>query len=171
LRRQIFAVKVAATVRGRMSPRVNDFLGGNIMAHQSNRPLSPHLQIWRWGPAMLVSILHRVSGSALAFGGTLLLLWWLVAAAGGPESYASFIDCMMADDGNKWQLGGFNLIPLFVLVGLSWSFFQHLGSGLRHFVLDIGAGYELQTNRMWSIAVIVGALLATIALWASILTR
>lgn len=141
------------------------------MARNSNRPLSPHLQIWRWGPAMLISILHRATGSILAIGGGVMLVAWLAAIAGGADSYAKFIDCMMADEGNTLQVGGFNIIPFIVLFGISWAFFQHLGSGLRHLVLDIGAGYELQTNRMWSITVIVAAALATIALWALILTR
>ena len=56
------------------------------------RPLSPHLEIWRWGPAMLVSILHRITGNGLAFAGLGLLLWWVSALAGGPESYQTFLD-------------------------------------------------------------------------------
>jgi len=55
------------------------------------------------------------------------------------------------------------------MVGLTWSFFQHLGSGLRHFVLDIGAGYELKSNKAWSIMLPVLAIVATAALWLSIL--
>ncbi len=58
-----------------------------------------------------------------------------------------------------------------MLFGISWAFFQHLGSGLRHLVLDTGAGYELKTNRFWSIAVMLGGIAATIALWALILAR
>ena len=91
-----------------------------------NRPLSPHLQIWRWGPAMLVSILHRVTGSGLSLVGLAVLLYWLGALASGPEAYAQFLRCM-----------GHPLGQL-VLVGLTWAFFQHLFSGLRHFVLDTG---------------------------------
>src|SRR5512140_725757 len=55
-----------------------------------NRPLSPHLQIWRWGPAMLVSILHRVTGGGLSVVGLAVLLWWLGALVSGPEAYATF---------------------------------------------------------------------------------
>jgi succinate dehydrogenase / fumarate reductase cytochrome b subunit len=58
-----------------------------------------------------------------------------------------------------------------VLVGLSWAFFTHLMSGLRHFVMDIGAGYELKTNRMWSIAAPVIALVLTAGFWALMLTK
>ncbi len=131
------------------------------MAHASNRPksrpLSPHLTIWRWGPHMAISILHRVTGSGLAIVGAIGLLWWLVAAASGPEAYARFTECA-----TSWY--GYA-----VLVGLTWAFFQHLGSGLRHFVLDIGAGYELKSNKAWSIFLPVLSIVATATLWLSIL--
>ena len=133
------------------------------MSRNPSRPLSPHLQIWRWGPHMLVSILHRVTGTALAIGGGLLLTWWLAAAASGPAYYAVFVDLMTQDE------GGLNWLPALVLIGLTWSFFQHLFTGLRHFVLDTGAGYELRTNKFWSLMTIVGSIAATVAVWASIL--
>ena len=122
----------------------------------ANRPLSPHLQIWRWGPAMFVSILHRVTGNGLAVVGVLVLLWWLGALASGPEYYATFQELITSPLGYV------------VLVGLSWAFFTHLMSGLRHFVLDIGAGYELDRNRLWSILSPVLAILLTAAFWAAI---
>ncbi|MCB2046455.1 MAG: succinate dehydrogenase, cytochrome b556 subunit [Novosphingobium sp.] len=122
----------------------------------ANRPLSPHLQIWRWGPAMFVSILHRVTGNGLALVGLFVLLWWLGALASGPEYYATFQGLMTSPLGYV------------VLVGLSWAFFTHLMSGLRHFVLDIGAGYELDRNRLWSILSPVLAILLTAAFWAAI---
>ncbi|WP_285709507.1 succinate dehydrogenase, cytochrome b556 subunit [Erythrobacter oryzae] len=123
----------------------------------NQRPLSPHLEIWRWGPHMLVSILHRATGDGMALVGLGVLLWWLGSLASGPESYATF----------QWAMG--SPIGYLVLVGLSWAFFTHMMSGLRHFVLDIGAGYELDTNRMWSIASPVIAILLTAAFWAVIL--
>ncbi len=123
------------------------------------RPLSPHLQVWRWGPHMLVSILHRVTGDGMALVGLGVLVWWLGALASGPAAYASFQGVMGSPLG------------MVVLVGLSWAFFTHLMSGLRHFVLDIGAGYELDTNRMWSIAAPVIAILLTAGFWALILLR
>lgn len=125
----------------------------------NQRPLSPHLQIWRWGPHMLVSILHRATGDGMAVVGLGVLVWWLGALAGGPEAYASFQGIMGSIPG------------MIVLVGLSWAFFTHMMSGLRHFVLDIGAGYELDTNRLWSIAAPVIAVVLTAAFWAVILTR
>ncbi|MEP4783479.1 MAG: succinate dehydrogenase, cytochrome b556 subunit, partial [Erythrobacter sp.] len=101
----------------------------------ANRPLSPHLTDglklhWKWGPAMFVSILHRATGDGMAVVGLGVLVWWLTALAGGAESYASFVDLATSPVGYV------------VLVGLSWAFFTHMMSGLRHFVLDIGAGYE-----------------------------
>ncbi|MBC2668052.1 succinate dehydrogenase, cytochrome b556 subunit [Novosphingobium piscinae] len=124
-----------------------------------NRPLSPHLQIWRWGPAMLVSILHRVTGAGLSLAGLGVLLYWLGALASGPEAYAQFVKCM----GHP--------VGLAVLVGLTWAFWQHTATGIRHYVLDIGAGYELETNARWSVLTIVFSILLTVATWALILAR
>jgi len=135
------------------------------MSRNAARPLSPHLTIWRWGPAMLVSILHRATGTAMATGGVVLLLWWLVAIAGGPESYGTFH--FLVIDGLPLT----NILARVVLVGLTWAFFQHLCSGLRHFVLDTGAGYELKTNKFWSTMTIVISIAATAAVWVPILVR
>ena len=125
----------------------------------ANRPLSPHLQIWKWGPHMLVSILHRVTGDGMALVGLGVLVWWLGALASGPDAYGHFSEIAASWPGQV------------VLIGLSWAFFTHLMSGLRHFVLDIGAGYELNTNRFWSIASPIIAILLTAGLWALILTK
>jgi succinate dehydrogenase / fumarate reductase, cytochrome b subunit len=123
------------------------------------RPLSPHLSIWRWGPAMAVSIFHRLAGNAMAFVGLPLLLWWVGSIASGPDAYAIFQEHVGA-----WY-------GLVVLVGLSWAFFQHMTSGLRHFVLDMGAGYELRTNQTWSWLVFVIGLALTALFWAVVLAR
>ena len=127
------------------------------MATTRPRPLSPHLTIWRWGPNMTVSILHRATGVALSIGGLAVLTWWLLAVAEGPDAYAGF------------SAAARHPIGIIVLVGLTWSFFQHLFSGLRHLVLDIGAGYELRTNRFWSIMTLAGSVVLTIALWVWII--
>ena len=129
------------------------------MAATKNRPIAPHLQVWRWGPAMLVSILHRVSGDGLALVGLGVLIWWLASLAGGPEAYAGFVAHASAWYGKV------------VLVGLTWAFFNHMSSGIRHFVLDIGAGYELKNNAAWSVATPLLALAATVATWAVILLK
>jgi len=122
----------------------------------ATRPLSPHLTIWKWGPHMLVSILHRVSGDGLAFVGLPVLLWWLGALASGPEAYQTF----------TWAATS---IPGYVvLVGLSWAFFNHLCSGIRHFFLDAGAGYELDTNKAWSVISVIAGIMLTAAFWAAL---
>ena len=142
----------------------------------ANRPLSPHLQIWKWGPHMLVSILHRVTGDGLALVGLGVLLWWLGALASGPAAYESFAGWMWADLGAlEWSGIGTILASLvkivlkLVMIGLSWAFFNHLVSGLRHFVLDIGAGFELDTNRAWSIASPILGVILTAGFWALLL--
>jgi succinate dehydrogenase / fumarate reductase cytochrome b subunit len=123
------------------------------MATDHPRPLSPHLTVWRWGPHMLVSILHRMTGAALAFAGLAILVWWLMAIAGGPDAYAKF--AMAA----KHPLG------LIVLVGLTWAFFQHLLSGVRHLVMDTGTGFELETNKRFAVLTLAGSLLLTLLVW------
>jgi succinate dehydrogenase / fumarate reductase cytochrome b subunit len=126
------------------------------MARTTSRPLSPHLTIWKWGPHMAISILHRVTGNGLATVGIMGVVWWLMAAAIGPEAYATFVKCATSPLG------------YLVMIGISWFFFQHMMSGLRHFVLDMGAGYELNTNKTWSLVIPVLSTLATVALWATI---
>lgn len=125
----------------------------------AERPLSPHLSIWRWGPHMLVSILHRISGDAMALIGLPVLLWWLGALASGPEAYEAFASAATSPLGYV------------VLVGLSWALFNHLSSGIRHFVLDMGAGYELGVNKAGSIASVASGVLLTAAFWAALLLR
>lgn len=102
---------------------------------------------------MAVSIFHRVSGDGLAVVGGLSLIWWLAAAASGAQAFEYF---------QSWATSIWGII---IGVGLTWAFFQHMLSGVRHLVLDTGAGYELKTNKMWSIMVFVGALLATGFVW------
>lgn len=136
------------------------------MAGASSRPLSPHLSIWKWGPHMLVSILHRVSGDGMAIVGGVLFTWWLVAAASGPAAYADFLYyAVAAAPGDPIGIA-INWIALVVGVGLTWAFFEHALSGIRHFVLDIGAGYALKTNRTWSIVIVALAPVLTAATWA-----
>jgi succinate dehydrogenase / fumarate reductase cytochrome b subunit len=134
------------------------------MARNPGRPLSPHLTVWKWGPHMLVSILHRATGSALAIGGGVLLTWWLVALAGGGASYARFVDLMTAD-----KSGRLNWLPALILIGLTWSFLQHLCSGMRHLLLDTGAGYELKANKTGAMATIAVSVVLTALIWGTIL--
>jgi succinate dehydrogenase / fumarate reductase, cytochrome b subunit len=123
------------------------------MNSTAERPLSPHLTIWKWGPGMTVSILHRITGGALTVVGLAVLAWWLTAIAGGDAAYANFTKIAQSPVG------------MIVLVGLTWAFWQHLLSGVRHLVLDTGAGYELKVNRFWAVMTLVGSLLATAVTW------
>ena len=123
------------------------------MSRNPDRPLSPHLTIWRWGPGMLVSILHRITGSGLAVVGLAVLTWWLWALADGPEAYLSF-----SGHASRWY-------GLVVLVGLTWAFWQHLLSGIRHLVMDIGAGLELRINKLFAVLTVAGALFLTALTW------
>jgi succinate dehydrogenase / fumarate reductase cytochrome b subunit len=108
---------------------------------------------------MLVSILHRVTGAGMAVVAGLGFIWWLVAAASGPEAYAGFLTVA-----TSW-------FGYLVAIGLTWAFFQHMFSALRHFVLDIGAGYDLKTNKMAALATMVGSVLVTLLIWGPILAR
>lgn len=139
------------------------------MAPNSNRPLSPHLQVYKWGPHMLISILHRVAGDGMAVVGALVFLWWLGAAAAGPEAYSNFVHCIWKQEAAG--LSVWNWLGRIVLIGLSWAFFQHAASGLRHLLLDTGAGYELTTNRLWSLVVAIVPSVLTAALWFFIFYR
>ena len=123
------------------------------MSSPHARPLSPHLTVYKWGPHMLVSILHRVTGAGLATVGAAALGWWLVAAASGPDAYKDF---------QGWATSWYGIA---LGVGLTWAFFQHLLSGLRHLVMDIGAGFEIERNKFWATMTLAGALLLTAGLW------
>jgi succinate dehydrogenase / fumarate reductase cytochrome b subunit len=106
---------------------------------------------------MIVSILHRATGIALSIAGLALLTWWLTALAQGEEAYATF------------SRAAHSPVGLVILVGLTWSFFQHLLSGIRHLVMDSGAAFELRVNKTSAVLTIVGSLLLTALLWAWLL--
>lgn len=97
------------------------------------RPLSPHLQIYRWSWTMAMSIAHRVTGVAL-YGGTLLVAFWLIAAASGPAAY----DTAQAIAGS--------VLGRLVLFGYTFVLLHHMVGGLRHFIWDMGHGYDPQTR-------------------------
>lgn len=110
---------------------------------------------------MLVSILHRATGDGLAIGGGLLFTWWLASLAGGKESYEWFVSWFT---GEWWRILGY-----VIGVALTWSLFQHVMSGVRHFFLDAGAGYELKTNKMWSLATLAASVTLTALFWGVLL--
>ncbi|MEG3180993.1 succinate dehydrogenase, cytochrome b556 subunit [Sphingomonas sp. LT1P40] len=131
-------------------------------ARNTDRPLSPHLQVWKWGPHMLVSILHRVTGSGMATVGAAIFLWWLGALAAGETAYAGFLDLLTVESGAP------NIAGYILGIGLTLSFFQHMMTGIRHFFLDAGAGYELETNKRFAVLTMVVSVLLTAALWGYI---
>lgn len=115
----------------------------------AQRPLSPHLQIYRWPITMALSIAHRATGIALA-AGSIMLVWWLVALAEGPEDFAiaqSFI--------GSWF--GFLL-----LLGWTASLFFHLANGIRHLFWDAGYGFDIKTTTTSSWAVIAASAALTL---------
>ena len=114
-----------------------------------NRPLSPHLQIYRWHLSMATSILHRMSGVVLALG-LLLLTWWLAAAASGPEYFYLVHDIMAS-----W-------IGRLILLGFTAALFFHLFNGIRHLMWDIGYGFEIETAQRLGYLVFALTILATL---------
>ena len=123
-----------------------------------NRPLSPHLQVYRLPLVAILSITHRITGVALS-AGTLLLAIWLGSAAYGPEAYDQ-VSALMASP-----------IGLIVLFGFSAAFYYHLCNGIRHLVWDFGKGFELPTVRRNNLLVLAGAAVLTIGTWAIALTH
>ncbi|MFQ5972691.1 MAG: succinate dehydrogenase, cytochrome b556 subunit [Alphaproteobacteria bacterium] len=118
-----------------------------------DRPLSPHLQIYRWQWTMVLSGLHRITGVALTVG-TLLLVWWLAAAAAGPEAYAlaqGFIG---------------SVIGRLLLFGWTVALFYHLLNGVRHLAWDTGWGFDLRTGYRSGLVVIVLTVVLTVVSWA-----
>lgn len=112
---------------------------------------------------MVVSITHRITGSGMATVGTLLMVWWLAALAGGRDSYAHFIEVF------TYKAGGLNILGYVFGIGLTLSLLQHAGTGVRHWVMDTGAGFELKKNRMGAWATIIASLTLTILFWAYLL--
>ena len=110
------------------------------------RPLSPHLQIYRWPITMAASITHRATGCALA-AGTLFLSWWLIAAASGPDAYAVFAAAAAHPLGQ------------IVLFGFLWSLSFHLLNGIRHLFWDAGYGFKVPTAKLTAALVYAGSLL------------
>lgn len=116
------------------------------------RPLSPHLQIYRPQITSVLSILHRITGVALAFG-AVLLTYWLTSTAYGPEAF-----------GRAQALLG-SWFGRLVLLGMTFSLFYHLANGIRHLAWDAGWGYELPRLRKTGILVVAVAVALTALTW------
>jgi succinate dehydrogenase / fumarate reductase, cytochrome b subunit len=116
------------------------------------RPLSPHLQVYRWQLTSVLSILHRFAGIALA-AGTIVLIWWLVAAAMGPGAYAGVRDFL-----GSW-------LGLLLLFGWSVALYYHLCNGIRHLFWDAGRGLELPQVYAGGWAVLATTAALTVVTW------
>ncbi len=119
---------------------------------RGNRPLSPHLQIYRPQITSMLSIIHRMTGVGMALG-AVLVVWWLLAAATGP-GYFAMVDGLLT----SW-------IGLLVLLGSTWALAYHLLNGIRHLIWDMGYGYELETVDKTGWAVVIGSGVLTVLLW------
>ena len=120
--------------------------------NDSNNPLSPHLQIYRWHISSLLSITHRISGliNLLAL---ILIFFWLIVLSLGESNYELFLFIINSFFGK------------FILIGFSWSMIFHLLSGIRHLAWDLGYGFEIKTANISGVVVIISSLVLTIIFW------
>ena len=120
--------------------------------NDSNNPLSPHLQIYRWHISSLLSITHRIAGIINLFA-LILIFFWLITLSLGESSYELFLFIINSFFGK------------FILIGFSWSMIFHLLSGIRHLAWDLGYGFEIKTANISGIVVIISSLVLTIIFW------
>ncbi|MHB8911210.1 MAG: succinate dehydrogenase, cytochrome b556 subunit [Lysobacter sp.] len=120
--------------------------------HSRERPLSPHLQVYRWQVQMVTSILHRATGVVLVLG-SLLVVAALLALAAGPREWSEFSRFMRSGPG------------FLILFGWSWALAFHLINGIRHLVQDAGWGYKVETFIRSSWVSVVGSLVLTALIW------
>ena len=116
------------------------------------RPLSPHLSIYKPMLTMMMSIFHRITGAALFFG-TLLLTWWLLAAASGPTAYAR-VQAFMG-----------SIIGMLILFGYTWALIHHMLGGIRHLIWDTGRGFGPVEREWLTLATIIGSVGLTLLIW------
>lgn len=122
------------------------------MAHEDNRPLSPHLQVYKPQITSVLSITHRATGVALSIG-TILWVYWLVAIAMGPAAYADAQSCLAS-------------IPArIVLIGWTFALYYHLCNGIRHLYWDLGRGFDMKSVYISGYAVVFTSIAATAATW------
>lgn len=119
------------------------------------RPLSPHLQIYKPIPTMVMSIAHRITGGALYFG-TLIVAWWITAAAGS-ENYYNFVSGIIG----SW-------LGQLILFGYTWALMFHMLGGIRHFVWDTASYMEKHTATKLAWATLVGSIILTILVWIAV---
>ena len=120
--------------------------------NDSNNPLSPHLQIYRWHISSLLSITHRISG-VINLSALILIFFWLTLLSFGESNYELFLLIINSFFGK------------FILIGFTWSMSFHLLSGIRHLVWDFGYGFEIKTANISGVIVIISSLALTIIFW------
>jgi len=120
--------------------------------NDSNNPLSPHLQIYRWHISSLLSITHRISG-LINLIALILIFFWLLFLSFGESNYELFLILINSFFGK------------FILVGFTWSMSFHLLSGIRHLFWDFGYGFEIKTANISGVIVIISSLALTIIFW------
>ncbi len=116
------------------------------------RPVSPHLSIYRLSPTMVMSIVHRITGAAL-YVGTLLLAWWLFAAS-APTGYFAFVNGLFG----SW-------LGQLVMLGYTWALLHHMLGGVRHLIWDTGNGFEPNERQFLAVGTLVGSLALTAVVW------
>lgn len=118
----------------------------------ASRPLSPHLQIYRWQLTSVMSILHRAAGVGLSLG-AVLLVWWLVAAASGPAAYGVVEDFL-----GSW-------LGFLLLLGWTAALFYHLCNGIRHLVWDTVHAFDLNSTYLGGWLVVAATAVLTSIAW------
>jgi succinate dehydrogenase / fumarate reductase cytochrome b subunit len=121
----------------------------------TERPLSPHLSIYRWPITMVLSILHRATGLAMA-AGLFVFAWWLMALAAGGDDFAAAMTFLCSPFGRL------------LLFGWSFAFFLHMGNGVRHLFWDVGRGFEISQANASAWFVLIFAAVATAVFWVSL---
>jgi succinate dehydrogenase / fumarate reductase cytochrome b subunit len=120
----------------------------------ANRPLSPHMTIYRWPVTMMSSITHRITGGGMAIG-MIALAWWLVCISNGPEGWQSFHAI--------WDTP----LGLLVLFGLTWSLVYHFLNGVRHLAWDMGYGFDKREAERNSVIIYALSILGALAVFAA----
>ncbi len=121
-------------------------------ASPRQRPLSPHLLVYRPMLTMMMSIAHRITGAAL-YVGTLLLAWYLIAAASDARAFATASGVMTS------------VLGQVILFGFTWALFHHLLGGIRHFLWDAGYGMDHPARETLAQATLIGGIVLTVLVW------
>ena len=119
---------------------------------ENRNPLSPHIQIYRWHISSLVSISHRITGIINIIAITLICIWTASLILG--DTNYDFINLFLT-----------SIFGKFIVIGLAWSFSFQILSEIRHLLMDMGYGFELQTTRITGLGVIFGSILLTILIY------